>query len=605
MTLPAHATHRLRHAAPHRPTPARAAPGAVHVAALATTLAFFGGPVLAHATEAAAAQAQAQAQAQMQAQMQSLEQLRATTVQLVEALAAQGLISRERADAMLRQAQTPPAPASAQTTGPAWGTPLAATVPGGKPVQRVPYLSETVRDQLREAIKLDVLEQARAEGWADSRQIPAWSRRITLSGDVRVRLQSDLFDADNLLAEDYRAQVDGPAWAPDLLNTTTDRHRLTLRGRLALDAKLSDDTSAGLRLTTGTASGPTSSSVTLGSNFNKLNVALDRAFVRWDPRFDLRFFGGRMANPFHGSDLLWPDDLSLDGIAAQGELTLGSGIFAFATAGAFPLEEFNVSSSDKWLYGLQAGVDWALDNTWQLRMSLGVYDFHGIEGVRETALPPAGPRAGTVGYLASQYPASARLKGNTLMRLNCEACATDAPVWGLASKFRPVNLTAGITFNRFDPVLVGVTLDWVKNSAFDLGDIARRAGATQALAFDGLREKTTGVQGRVLVGPARLAERGDWQAFAALRRFERDAWPDAFTDTTWHGGGTNYQGWTLGGQYAFDRNASVGLRLTSTRNLDDRVRFLATPGDPNSVSGNLSSAPLKIETLQIDVSTRF
>ena len=64
-------------------------------------------------------------------------------------------------------------------------------------------------------------------------------------------------------------------------DTTNDRDRLTLRARLNVGAKISEDTSAGLRVTTGTTSGPTSSSQTLGQGFNKSSIVLDRAFVRY------------------------------------------------------------------------------------------------------------------------------------------------------------------------------------------------------------------------------------------------------------------------------------------------------------------------------------
>ena len=120
-----------------------------------------------------------------------------------------------------------------------------------------------------------------------------------------------------------------------------------------------------------------------------------------------------------------------------------------------------------------------------------------------------------------------------------------------------------------------------------------------------LRDKTLGYQGRLQFGKPKLAERGDWQAFVAFRHFERDAWVDAYTDTTWHLGGTNYKGFSLGGQYAFDTKASLAMRFTSTRNHDDGVRFLAIPGDETSISGNLSSAPLKIDVLQLEANLRF
>jgi hypothetical protein len=49
----------------------------------------------------------------------------------------------------------------------------------------------------------------------------------------------------------------------------------------------------------------------------------------------------------------------------------------------------------------------------------------------------------------------------------------------------------------------------------------------------------------------------------------------------------------------------VGLRWTSTRNLDDGRRFLSISGDPTSLTGNVSSAPLKIDVIQLEVNARF
>jgi len=528
----------------------------------------------------------------------ALQQLRATTLALIEALVSQGLLPRERADALLRAA-TPPAASAAAAT---WGAPLAAGAAAAgaaaRPPQRVTYLSETARSELREAIKLDVLEQARTEGWADSRQIPAWSRAIRFSGDLRVRAQSERFDPDNLPAGEYQLQnllASTPAWSPDLSNTTQNRNRLTLRARLGADIKVSEDTSAGIRLSTGTSSGPSSSSQTLGTSFNKLSVTLDRAWLRWEPRYDLRLVAGRMAQPFFGTDLLWPEDLSVDGVVASGDYTLASGLYLFANTGAFALEELALSPRDKWLYGLQVGADWAISAAMQLRVGIGIYDFHNVAGVRETRPRPTGAAANTTDYLSSEYPRTLRLKGNTLINLN-DPTSTASPTWGLASKFRPINLTAGLLVKSFDPMQLMLSLDWVKNAAFDSEDIERRAGDSRVRE---VLAKTTGLQARVQFGDGKLAERGQWQGFAALRKFERDAWIDGLTDTTWHGGGTNYQGWSLGGRYAFDRNTHLGLRWTSTRNLDDKVATVTFP------QGTLSGAPLKQDVLQLEVNTRF
>ncbi|GCL62919.1 putative porin [Pseudaquabacterium pictum] len=545
-----------------------------------------------------------------------LERLRATTQALIETLVSQGLVTRERADAILRQAGASAAPA-----GPGWGSPLpAASATAAAPVVRVPYLSETQRAQLRDEIRNDVLATARSDGWADARQIPEWVRGIRFEGDLRLRAQSERYPepayaldattglllgdacsivAGNLPARCYRRQVSSPAWAPDIADTTNGRNRLTLRARLGLQARISGDFTGQLRLSTGSATGgPSSSTQTLGNYFNKSSVVIDRALVQWEPRHDMRLQAGRIGNPFFSSDLTWPDDIGFDGVAAQGELTLAPGAFAFAHAGVFALQELSLDR-DRWLTGLQVGAQWAFNAHGTLRLGVAMYDFARVEGVRETNPPPGGERAGTEPYFSSQYPAGVRQKGNTLINLN-DPASTAAPTWGLASKFRPINITAQLDYRLSDRLAMAWSLDWLRNTGFDLADIRRRAGTP---AVDGLAEKTDGLQTRWQIGSPALNTAGQWRLSAALRRFERDAWLDAFTDTTWHLGGTNYKGWQLVGQYAIDSRAVLGLRLTSSRNLDDGVRTVNAAN--GAVESSFSNAPLKIDVLQLDLSTRF
>lgn len=547
-------------------------------------------------TLAAAALIALPAQAQSTVdEKQELAQLRATTLALIEALVGQGLLSRERADAIVRQAQQAGAQASA---------PAVAGTPAPK-VVRVPYVPETVRQQIREEIKTEVLAQARSERWGEPGALPEWLGRVSIEGDLRVRSQTEMFDDGNVPASVFRSQTESPAWAPDLATTQRNRERLTLRARLGVNAQLSDQVTTGLRLSTGTTSGPTSSSQTLGTQFNKASLVLDRAWLRWRPPVGMQGLSaefGRMANPFYSSDLSWADDLSFDGAALKLSHETDSRRQFFATAGVFPLEELSLSGRDKWLLGAQLGAELPLAEGIRAKLGLAAYEFRHVAGERETEPPPAGPLAGTLPYFSSQYPSTLRLKGNTLINLN-DPSSTAAPTWGLASRFRPVNLTGSLSFSQLAPVMVDLSLDWIKNTGFDLADIRARAKA--GTAMDGLREMTTAWQGRIGLGHRSLARRGDWQAHMAYRKVERDAWIDGFTDTTWHLGGTNYKGWSLGGNYALDKRFALGLRWTSTRNLDDGVRFLAVPGDPSSLSGTLSSAPLRIDVFQLDLSGRF
>lgn len=530
-----------------------------------------------------------------------LEQLRNTTLSLIQALVEQGLLSREKAATLIQQAQAPraavaaaPAAAAAPADAASASAPAQAAAKPG--TVRVPYIPDTLRAQIKEELKNEVLITARNEGWADSRQIPDWSRRITVDGDVRVRLESAAFDKDNAPAASYRAQVLSPAWSPDLTNTQNARTRMTLRARLGVVGKVSDDVSAGVRLSTGNAgSSPSSASATLGDDANRLSVSLDRAWIRWEPRWNVHVDAGRIANPFFASDLVWPTDVSLDGVSLRYEHTLATGMAGFLTAGVFPMKEIALSTSaDKWLMGLQAGTDWAVGDYTQLRLGAAIYDFRHAEGRAETQPAPTGSAAGTSAYQASVY--TNRQRGNTLINLN-DPTNTGNAVWGLASKFRPVTLTGAISFNHLSPYSLGLSAEWVRNTAFDLQDIRRRANDS---SID-VAERTTGYQLRAQFGTPKLGEKGDWQTFLAIRQFERDAWIDAYTDTTWNLGGTNYKGLSVGGNYAFDRNTHLGLRYTSTRNLDDGARTIIG----GVVSTTMSNAPFKVDVLQFELNTRF
>ena len=525
-----------------------------------------------------------------------LEQLRATTYALIQALVDSGLMSPEKAQTLIQQAQR------ARPAADAAATPGAAS--SARNVVRVPYVPETVKAEMREQIKQEVLAQARTERWGEPGALPEWFSRIGIEGDVRVRLQRDAFARDNITPNDvnggYRSQDQTPAWAPDLTNTTRDRDRVTLRARLGVSGQLGEGWTAGLRAATGSDASPVSTSQTLGGgdgNFGKYQLWLDRAFVQWQPRADTKLVAGRFANPFFGTDLSWPSDLNFDGLSASHRRALSDRAAVFATAGVFPLQEFNSSGSDKWLYGGQLGADLAASRHAQLSIGLAYYDFQRIEGRASADLTPTGVDAGVVGsYLNSEYPRSVRQKGNTLIRLNQSPLETgNAPVWGLASAFRPLDLTLAASFTHFAPVVVKASFDYIRNTAFDLADIRRRS-LTPDLD---LKTRNTAMQARFTVGSAAIDRAGGWQAGFTWRRIERDAWPDAFTDTTWHLGGTNYDGWSLTGEYGIGPRTSLALRWTSTRNLDD--------GQPLLFNGqkNFSNADLKIDVLQIELNSRF
>ena len=114
---------------------------------------------------------------------ESLETLRQTTLNLIEALVETGVLPREKADALI-QAAREKAQAQAQAAADAAAAPTEATP--AKRVLRVPYVPESVRAQIRDEVKEEIITQARAERWGVP-GAPSWMNRIKIDGDIRVR----------------------------------------------------------------------------------------------------------------------------------------------------------------------------------------------------------------------------------------------------------------------------------------------------------------------------------------------------------------------------------------------------------------------------------
>jgi hypothetical protein len=439
-----------------------------------------------------------------------------------------------------------------------------------KPVVRVPYVPETVKAEIREQIKQEVLTQAKAERWGDPGALPDWAGRMNWEGDLRLRYEHDKFADGNAPAFNFNAVNSARSFNNALQNTTQDRDRFRLRARLGMNAKVADDWTVGFRLVTGNTSDPTSTNQTLGNYNNKYSMVLDRAYFRYEPKDWLNMTGGKIPNPWFGTDLIWNDNLNFEGLAVTLQPKFNESLRGFLTAGAFALQEIELSSQDKWLLGAQGGVDLHLERS-RYKIGLGFYDYRNITGIFNPVGSPApgGP---------SEFRAPVFVqKGNTLFDISSDATK---PLFALASDFRELNLTAQAVWEHFDPVHVILTGDYVKNVAYDRNQIiVRTAGLVDQ------DPRTKGYHVRLAVGMPEVNRRHYWQVFGAYKYLERDAVLDAFNDSDFHLGGTNNKGFILGGLYGLDRNVSVGLRWLSSSQID--------------------GPPLSLDMLQIDLNARF
>ncbi|MDY0055261.1 MAG: putative porin [Methyloversatilis sp.] len=528
----------------------------------------------------------------------SIDTLRQTTMNLIDALVDTGVLTREKADELIKAAEAKAAKTAAKAK-------KDSTV-------RVQYVPESVKAEIREQLKQEVLAQARTEGWAAPNAIPEWTERIKIEGDLRVRYQDDSFPKTNTPIAGF---APGAAGNPAALNTdypfatrfpagvdlddnglptgnaTDDVNRLRLRARLGVLAKINDTVSAGLRFTTGNVTDRVSTNQTLGSGFNKYSFLVDRAYIKFDPVEWASVSGGRIPNPWFSTDLVWDEDLNFDGVAVNlRNVTPTQSLRPFATAGWFPLRADNPPNAEKqWLAGGQIGAEYDLSSSTRLRVGLAKYHYSRIEARTDTNFDAIGPLPG---YGRYEHSSALRQKGNTLVLTNPGAGAAfgeTTPIYGLASKFEPWVLTATADLAHFDPVHVLLSAEYVKNTGFDRGDILRRTGLNLT---DG---KNTAYHVRLMVGMPSVRLADDWQVFASYKYIGSDALIDGFTDSDFGLGGTNLKGFVLGGSYGLYRDTAVGLRWYSARNIQGMTY------DPAVIAGQR----YEVDTVMVDMNVRF
>ncbi len=515
---------------------------------------------------------------------QDLERVRGTTLDLVRLLVEEGVISKDKAAAMLpeadravlagvvpkaRIAAVDPTPAAAETK-PDDADPTAS---GGRRKRaqsvRVPYVPETVKAEIREQIKQEVLAQAKSERWAEPGSLPEWLDRITWEGDVRLRYQGDYFGKGNTDVLTYNAVT-----GANLGNTLIDQEQWRLLVRLGMTARVTDTIGVGIRFGTGSLTNPVFPNQVLGNSERPYQLIMDRAFIRWDPSERWSFTGGRIANPwFRPTDLMWDEYINFDGAAGSWKPKLSESLGGFLTAGIMPLQYTAPTSStpdprNKWLYGLQGGAEWQPGTRTRLKFAAGLFDFQNIAGEPNRDLF----RPNLNDWSVPQF----RQKGNTVFDINFGT--GNSPMLGLASQFKVATLSSELSLAQLDPYFVNLGLEYAKNIGFDQSDILARTGVT-------LRQRTTAYQARLTVGADAIRKFKDWQLFLGYRYVESDAVLDAFTDSNLLGGGTNAKGYILGGTFGIDRNAYVRARWFSA----------------NQIAG----PPLAIDTLQVDFGVRF
>lgn len=531
-----------------------------------------------------------------------LLELKNTIVNLVDALVEQKVLTPEQAAALKREAAEKAKAQAAREPAETVTEPMPQDAPGKK-VVRVPYVPQFVKDEIRRDVKAelrkevaaDVAARAKEEKWGTKDALPDWVNRFQLSGDFRLRYQYDWYDDENqpFSYPDFRSINDaGSITGPNtFINTTENRNRLRFRFRYGFTAQVNDDIQAIARISTGDLENPITMQQNAGNDFNRWVIGLDRAYIRWHDMTASNYEWisaqiGRFPTPFFApTEMVYDTDLQVEGLAAtanyrfnldgreSGGPTRDTGLWL--TLAGLPMLDNELafdddSSNDKWLLGGQIGFDHAFKRPWQMKTAIALYDYVNVVG----RFNPNGP----VGSTLLDWTAPGQLvKGNTMYPIKFNANG-DPTLFGLASDFTIVNINGELRYTYFHPVHVWLTADLAKNIGFDGGDIAKRVGAP-------VDERTNAYTLQLDVGHTEIRRLGDWHLAAFYRHLQRDAVLDGFTDSNFHLGGTDAEGFALIGEYGIANMTWLRLRYFSVNEID--------------------LAPLGIDNLHLEISTRF
>lgn len=267
------------------------------------------------------------------------------TLNLINRLVQRGILSKEDAGDLIRQAQDDARNAALQAQATQQAATQAAAaqqmaVEAAAPPQSddqvsVSYVPEIVKAEMKDEIKRDVMAAAQAEGW-NQPNIPEWLSKFRPFMDFRLRYQGNYYpDSDSVTNSqemldtlNFNAintaqplnmsqlqgppgQFDGlypngifpssvPGWPyyaaqtpiqnPPTYNTSQQRGQMRIRFRFGADMNLGENFTSGFRLGTGQNGSPVSENQTLGQvgannqggDFSSYAVWVDRAFVKYE-----------------------------------------------------------------------------------------------------------------------------------------------------------------------------------------------------------------------------------------------------------------------------------------------------------------------------------
>ncbi len=579
------------------------------------------------------------------------------TINLINRLVERGVLAKEDAVDLIKQAEEDAIKAREQSSNVAQVLPPSAAIseepvlakpplfpdaqvtpsplpPEDDPV-RVAYIPPVVVSRMRDEIKADLLEEL-SHDKTGTVKIPDWVPRFRVSGDIRVRYDGTYLPSTKLNANGEVVSgndntgafpnfnsintgapfdVSGNTFAPQT-NVDQDRNRFRLRLRIAAEVDMGEGFSAGIRIATGENNSPVSTNQSFGlanngqgGDFSKYSIWLDRAYLRYQvggtPERDFSIMVGRFDNPFFNTEIVFDDDVGFDGVAITGKYRFFERLTPFITAGAFPVfnTDFNFSSNqpakfkseDKYLYAAQIGTDLKVTKDLSAKLGVAYYHYDKIEGRLSSPFTPL--NSSDQGDTDGTRPSFAQ-KGNTYRPLR-NIVANASNNFGTTNQFQYFGLAT-----PFHELSITARLDYNRFEPFQVSLIGEYV---KNLAFNGSDVERVAINNRganTNSGSIGSFSGGDTAWIVGLRvghlvlekRWDWNAFIGyRYVESDAVVDGLTDSDFGLGGTNV--KGYTVGATLALGARVNLGLRWLSA----DSISG----PPFKSDVLQVDVNGKF
>ncbi|MBX7157463.1 MAG: putative porin [Verrucomicrobiae bacterium] len=419
-----------------------------------------------------------------------------------------------------------------------------------------------------------------------------FTKKISLFGDLQLRYEYT--DSQNAFDDDREGAF------PDSSAMRDDRSRTRYRLRFGLKTQLADNFELGLRLASGNNDEEiTSTHETLGDAFAKDGIYIDLAYLKYSPFDWSTIWVGKHEQQFWTTDMLWDNDITIEGATEQFKFDLGKAKF-FVNLGQWAFGDVNeadedktvrgdgynrVSNDDGWIWATQAGVNYPIiDKTLEAQAAVGFYYFANSEDLDNSQ------KTLSNGVIYPN-PGSGNNLGNEFQLLDALFQLTYTPSDGFLKNI-PIQPYAHLVYNMAPAPDLGVrrighdsTLDAQLNPD-DIGDSADARGKWVDLSND--------LAWRVGLKIGEAKKQGQWEINGWYEEVGSDAVPDTFNDATYANGFTNHRGFSVKAVYAIRDWWNVAVNFHNYDFLDPDINQELNLNTQNQA-----------RTIQIDSTVKF